>query len=111
MNSRIEWVRSSSRLVTEITEEFARTRPLENVTIGAGIHLEPKTAGLLLALAAGRARVVATGNLNSPQQETVDYLRERYIEVIGCPTSDPVVLGANLRQVLAATPLLLLDNG
>lgn len=111
MNSRIEWVRSSSRLVASIAQEFGTTRPFDGLTIGTGIHLEPKTAGLLLALAAGGARVVATGNLNSTQQETVDYLLEHGIEVIGGPTSDPVMHDANLRAVLAAEPHLLLDNG
>ena len=111
MNSRIEWVIASSRLVAAITEEFARTRPFEGLTIGTGIHLEPKTAGLILALAAGGARVVATGNLNSTQQETVDYLLSRGIEVIGGPTSDPEVHNANLWKVLEAQPQLLLDNG
>jgi len=111
MNSRIEWVIESSRLVAGITSEFADTRPFDGLTIGTGIHLEPKTAGLLLALAAGGARVVATGNLNSTQQDTVDYLLAHGIEVIGGPTSDPEVHDANLRAVLAAQPQLLLDNG
>jgi adenosylhomocysteinase len=111
MNSRIEWVIASSRLVAGITKEFTASRPFEGLTIGTGIHLEPKTAGLLLALAAGGARVVATGNLNSTQQETVDYLLDRGVEVIGGPTSDPVVHDQNLRAVLAAKPQILLDNG
>ena len=111
MNSRIEWVIESSRLVADISAEFSRTRPFDGLTIGTGIHLEPKTAGLLLALAAGGARVVATGNLNSTQQETVDYLLTHGVEVIGGPTSDPEVHDANLRAVLAAEPELLLDNG
>ena len=111
MNSRIEWVIESSRLVAGITDEFASTRPFDGLTIGTGIHLEPKTAGLLRALAAGGARVVATGNLNSTQQDTVDYLLAHGIEVIGGPTSDPAVHDANLRAVLAAEPQLLLDNG
>jgi len=111
MNSRIEWVIESSRLVAGITREFADARPFDGLTIGTGIHLEPKTAGLLLALVAGGARVVATGNLNSTQQDTVDYLLAHGIEVIGGPTSDPDVHDGNLRAVLAAEPQLLLDNG
>jgi adenosylhomocysteinase len=51
------------------------SRPFADVTIGTGIHLEPKTVALLLVLARGGANVVSTGNLNSTQAEAVDYRR------------------------------------
>ena len=111
MNARIEWVKSSCRLLTSIGTEYDRTQPFAGLTIGTGIHLEPKTAALITTLARGGARVVATGNLNSTQQATVDYLLERGIHVIGGPTSDPIVHDANLRAVLAEKPDLILDNG
>jgi len=111
MTSRIDWVAQSCRLLTAISAEFADTQPFAGLTIGTGIHLEPKTAALIMTLARGGARIVATGNLNTTQQETVDYLRERGIEVIGGPTSDPVEHDAHLREVIAAEPDLLLDNG
>jgi adenosylhomocysteinase len=108
---RIEWVISSCKLLEQIAEEFEDTRPFDGLTIGTGIHLEPKTAALLMTLQAGGAHVVATGNLNSTQPATVDYLRARGITVIGEPTSDPVTHADDLRGVLAARPELLLDNG
>lgn len=108
---RIEWVISSCRLLAGIGEEFDRTRPFDGMTIGTGIHLEPKTAALLLTLQRGGARVVSTGNLNSTQPATVEYLRARGVTVIGEPTSDPVVHADDLRQVVAERPHLLLDNG
>ncbi len=108
---RIDWVVSSCKLLAAIGREFEQTRPFDGLTIGTGIHLEPKTAALLLTLQRGGARVVSTGNLNSTQPATVAYLRERGIEVIGEPTADPVVHAEDLRGVLAAHPDLLLDNG
>jgi adenosylhomocysteinase len=108
---RIDWVISSCRLLAAIGDEFDRTRPFSGMTIGTGIHLEPKTAALLLTLQRGGARVVSTGNLNSTQPATVDYLRARGVEVIGEPTSDPVVHAEDLRGVLAEHPQLILDNG
>ncbi len=110
-NERIEWVIASCRLLAAIGEEFDTNRPFDGLTIGTGIHLEPKTAALLLTLQRGGARVVSTGNLNSTQPETVAYLRERGIDVIGEPTSDPEVHEADLRGVLATHPDLILDNG
>jgi adenosylhomocysteinase len=98
-------------LLRQTGDEFERTRPFEGMRIGTGIHLEPKTAALLMTLRRGGAAVVSTGNLNSTQQETVDYLRANDIEVIGGPTADPVEHDRFLRGVLATKPDLLLDNG
>lgn len=111
MSSRIEWVASSCRLLRSIRDEFRETLPFGGMIIGTGIHLEPKTAALIMTLADGGARVVATGNLNTTQQETVDYLRARGIEVIGGPTSDPDQHDSDLRGVLDHHPDLILDNG
>ena len=111
MTYRIEWVRSSCRMLNEISAEFERTQPLAGMTIGTGIHLEPKTVALLLTLQAGGADVVSTGNLNSTQPSAVSYLRERGVTVFGGPTRDPVERAGHLDEVLAAEPHLLLDNG
>ena len=109
--SRIEWVRGGCRLLGSIAAEFARTRPFDGLTIGTGIHLEPKTVALLLTLAQGGARVVSTGNLSSTQADAAEYLRARGVEVIGAATTDQAVHDGHLRQVIATRPHLLLDNG
>jgi adenosylhomocysteinase len=111
MSSRIEWVRGQARLLEQVRQEFETSRPFEGMTIGTGIHLEPKTAALLLTLQAGGARLVCTGNLNSTQPETVAYLRERDVSVIASQTQDPAEHGRNLRAVLREEPQILLDNG
>ncbi|HEX8007206.1 MAG TPA: adenosylhomocysteinase, partial [Trebonia sp.] len=111
MTSRIDWVRRSCRLLRTIAEEFADTQPFAGLTIGTGIHLEPKTVALLLTLRAGGARVVSTGNLNSTQPEAIDYLTARDVEVVGGPTADAREHDGYLRQVLAERPDLVLDNG
>ncbi|MGH3189174.1 MAG: adenosylhomocysteinase [Streptosporangiaceae bacterium] len=111
MTSRIEWVRGNCRLLAGISAEFARTRPLQGITIGTGIHLEPKTVALLLTLADGGARVVSTGNLSSTQADVVAYLRDHGIDVAGGTTTDEAEHDLHLKQVLAARPDLLLDNG
>jgi adenosylhomocysteinase len=107
--SRIDWVISSCRLLAAIGDEFDRTRPFADISIGTGIHLEPKTVALLLVLARGGAQVFATGNLNSTQPEAVEYLREREVEVVGRPTADAEEHDGYLREVLAARPDLILD--
>ena len=109
--SRFEWVADSARLLKATGEEFERTQPFKGLRIGTGIHLEPKTAALLMVLRRGGANLVSTGNLNSTQQETVDYLRANGIDVIGGPTADPAEHDRYLRGVLATKPDIILDNG
>jgi adenosylhomocysteinase len=111
MTSRIEWVRGNCRLLRAIAEEFAATQPFLGLTIGTGIHLEPKTVALLLTLKSGGGHLISTGNLNSTQPEAVDYLRAQGIDVIGDRTTDEHEHDAYLQQVLKAQPHLLLDNG
>ena len=111
MRSRIEWVRGNCRLLQAIASDFAETGPFLGMTIGTGIHLEPKTVALLLTLKAGGARVVSTGNLNTTQPEAVEYLRASGIDVIGDRTTDEREHDRHLREVLRAQPELILDNG
>jgi adenosylhomocysteinase len=111
MTTRIEWVRSNCRLLRAIAEDFTATQPFRDLTIGTGIHLEPKTVALLLTLKDGGARVVSTGNLNSTQPEAVEYLRANAVQVIGDRTTDEREHEIYLREVLRAQPQLLLDNG
>lgn len=108
---RIEWIASGCQLLAAIAKEYSQTRPFAGLTIGTAIHLEPKTAALLMTLKAGGATVIATGNLNSTQPATVDYLRSEDIEVIGGQTTSEDQHGAFIRHILAREPDLLLDNG
>jgi adenosylhomocysteinase len=109
--NRIEWVIANCRLLAAIGDELDETRPFDGLRIGTGIHLEPKTVALLLTLHRGGAELVATGNLNTTQQDAIDYLAGTGVTVVGGPTSDPAEHDAFLRQVLRPRPDLLLDNG
>jgi len=109
--SRIEWVASNCRLLRTIADAFGATQPFKGLTIGTAIHLEPKTAVLLLTLKAGGAHVVSTGNLNSTQPETIAFLKARGIDIVGTRTTDPSAHDRFLDAIVARKPDLLLDNG
>ncbi|MBD9454581.1 MULTISPECIES: adenosylhomocysteinase [unclassified Rhizobium] len=109
--SRIEWIGNSCRLLKATAAEFEKTQPFNGLTIGTGIHLEPKTVALLMTLKAGGARLVCTGNLNSTQPSTVEFLRSKGITVFATQTTDPVAHHESLQAVVAEKPDLLLDNG
>ena len=109
--TRIDWVDSSCRLLQATRAEFADTQPFANLRIGMSIHLEPKTAALIVTLHQGGAKITATGNLNSTQPETVAYLKDRGIDVVGHQTKDASIHSAFLDQIVDSRPDLLLDNG
>ena len=109
--SRIDWVIDNCHLLKHIREEFEETGPFRGLCIGTGIHLEPKTAALLVTLQSGGARVVATGNLNSTQIDTVDYLDRKGIELHAEQTTDARQHDSLLGKVIGQKPDLLLDNG
>ncbi|HEX4525236.1 MAG TPA: NAD(P)-dependent oxidoreductase [Gaiellaceae bacterium] len=109
--NRIEWVIERCRLLAAIGDEFDQMQPFAGLTIGTGIHLEPKTVALLLTLQRGGAELVSTGNLNTTQQEPCDYLAAHSVVIVGGPTSDPGEHDGFLWEVVRAQPDLFLDNG
>ncbi|MBW9051645.1 adenosylhomocysteinase [Rhizobium mesosinicum] len=109
--TRIDWTANSCRLLKATAAEFEKTRPFAGLSIGTGIHLEPKTVALLMTLRAGGARLICTGNLNSTQPVTVEFLRAQGITVFATQTTDPAAHARSLEAVLAEKPDLLLDNG
>lgn len=111
VGNRIEWVAENCVLLSKLSSEFQTSRPFEGLTIGTGIHLEPKTVALIMTLRAGGACVVVSGNLSSTQPESVEYLRDHGITVHAEQTTDPARHSELLRKVLAEKPDILLDNG
>ena len=109
--TRLDWVGRNCRLLKQTAAEFARTQPFAGLTIGTTIHLEPKTAELLLTLKAGGAHVISTGNLNSTQPETVEYLQTHGIEVLAEQTKDATRHGKFLDEIFNRQPDIFLDNG
>lgn len=109
--TRIDWVKRSCRLLRATEAEFERNKPFDGLTIATAIHLEPKTASLLLTLQAGGAQIIATGNLNSTQAETIDFLQGQGIKVVGRNTTDDAAHDADIEAMLESRPDLLLDNG
>ena len=109
--TRIDWVGDSCRLLQATAKEFETTLPFAGLTIGTGIHLEPKTVALLMTLRSGGARLICTGNLNSTQPSTVEFLQSQGVAVYATQTTDGDAHRQCLEAVIAGKPDLLLDNG
>ena len=108
---RMLWTASNMALLGRIREEFETTRPFAGRRIGVSLHLEVKTAVLLLALKAGGADIVATGNYGTSQDDVVAYLNDQGIDARGSGSDSRQQHLGHVEGVLDSNPDILLDNG
>ena len=108
---RVDWVRRRMPLLARLRDQVAAEQPFAGITIGICLHIEPKTAVMCGVLRAGGAQIAITGSPGTTQDDVADALRADGHVVFGCRADTPVEHGANIRQVMAARPEVLLDNG
>ena len=108
---RILWTSSNMALLGRIATEFETTRPFAGRRIGVSLHLEVKTAVLLLALKAGGADIVATGNYGTSQDDVVAYLNDHGIDARGSGSDSLQRHLRHVESVLDSNPDILLDIG
>ena len=108
---KIAWTDSRLPMLRDIRDEFSRTRPFDDLTIGICLHIEPKTAVLCSVLSAGGATVALTGSPGTTQIDVASALAESGHHVHYDETHGPRSHSDNIRHVLSHQPNLLLDNG
>jgi len=107
----LQWTESHMPLMRDIAREFEETQPFRGIRIGVSLHLEVKTAVLLLALRRGGADVVAAGNYGTSQDDIVALLRENGVDARGSGSESREKHLATVRSVVESMPDVLLDNG
>ncbi len=108
---RLTWVRARMRLLAGVRRDFEAREPFAGLTIGVGLHIEPKTAILFETLAAGGADVRGTGNHGSTQDDVVAALGAKGIPLVGTRDDSLETHVGNLHRTLDTGPSILLDNG
>lgn len=108
---RLLWTASNMSLLGRIAAEFETTRPFAGRRIGVSLHLEVKTAVLLLALKAGGADIVATGNYGTSQDDVVAHLNDQGIDARGSASDSLERHLGHVESVVDSKPDILLDNG
>lgn len=110
--AKINWVKSYMPVLSAIGERFSRERPFEGKTIAMSIHLEAKTAYLALTLAAGGAKVFATGcNPLSTQDDIAAALVTLGIETFAIRGVNEEEYTAHLTETLKCKPDIMIDDG
>lgn len=109
---KIEWVKSYMPALNAIGGEFERTKPFEGVKIATSVHMEAKTAYLVMTLLRGGAQVRATGcNPLSTQDDVAAALSLSGAEVFAIHGVDDEKYEEHLVKTLEFCPNLIIDDG
>ncbi|HSD11631.1 MAG TPA: adenosylhomocysteinase [Candidatus Binatia bacterium] len=110
--NRVNWAAQGMPVLGQIREEFARTRPLEGLTVGACLHVTAETANLMRAFRAAGAKVLlCASNPLSTQDDSAAALVKEGIPVFAIHGEDHKTYYDHLRAVLDARPDVTLDDG
>ena len=110
--AKIEWARRNMKVIEKIREEFRKEKPLSGLKIGAALHVEAKTAVLVLTLIDGGAEVYITGcNPMSTQDDVADALREIGISCYAKRGMNRDEYYEALRKVIRNAPDIVIDDG
>jgi len=109
---RTEWAAHQMPVLLGIRRRFQKDRPLKGILVGACLHVSAKTANLALALRDGGAEVFLAGsNPISTQDDIAAYLAQEGVHIFAWRGETEMEYFANIEQVLAGKPQLLIDDG
>lgn len=110
---KINWARAHMPLLARIRLRFEREKPFSGLRIGVALHLEAKTANLILALHAGGAEPFVIGsNPLSTQDEVAQALAEKEgITVAASRGESEEERLRNIDRLIAFAPHLILEDG
>ncbi len=109
---KIEWAEKHMKVLSKIREEFKRERPLEGLKVGMALHVEAKTAVLVLTLIDGGAEVFITGcNPMSSQDDVAEALRSIGVNCYAKRGMSEKEYYEALRKVAMAKPDIVVDDG
>jgi len=109
---KIDWVSRFMPVLQAIRKEFEEKKPFKGVRIATTLHLEMKTAFLLLTLKAGGAEVSATAsNPLSTQDDVVAALAKAGVKVYAIRGESREEYYENMHRALDVRPNIIIDDG
>lgn len=109
---KIEWARRSMPVVNALVERYRAESPLKGARLSACLHLEAKTACLLLALKELGAQVCAAGsNPLSTQDDICAAIVDGGVAVFSHHGMDGAAYQEYLKNTLAFGPDVIVDDG
>ncbi|MFQ5858390.1 MAG: adenosylhomocysteinase [Anaerolineae bacterium] len=110
---RIDWAEQEMPVLRLIRERFERERPLDDIRIGACLHVTTETASLMRTLKAGGADVyLCASNPLSTQDDVAAALVELYhVPTFAIKGEDNDTYYEHIHAVLDDAPQLTMDDG
>ena len=109
---RIEWASREMPVMRQISERFAREKPLKGIRISGCLHITTETADLALALKEGGADVVlCASNPLSTQDDVAAALVEYGIPTNAIKGEDETTYYKHINTALDHKPQLTVDDG
>ena len=110
---RTEWAAQTMPVLGSIRDRFAKERPLEGYVVGACLHVTTETANLMIALAAGGAKVwlTASNPLSTQDDVAARLVKDHGMPVFAVRGEDNERYYSHIRSILDASPGITLDDG
>jgi adenosylhomocysteinase len=109
---RIDWADAKMPVLKLIRERFKKEKPFRNRRIGCCLHVTTETANLMRTLSAGGAEVaLCASNPLSTQDDVTAALAGENMAVFACRGDSRKEYYANMNQVIARRPEILIDDG
>ncbi len=111
-NKRIDWADAKMPVLELVRKRFKKTKPLKNKRVGCCLHVTTETANLMRTLRDGGALVtLCASNPLSTQDDVAAALAMDNIGVFACRGDSRREYYANMNQVIARHPQVLIDDG
>ena len=108
----INWATRQMQVLEEISNEFAVSKPLDGLNIGACMHVTKETANLMMTLKTAGANVaLCASNPLSTNDSVAAYLAENDIEVHAIRGVSNDEFFKHLNLVLDTNPDITMDDG
>ncbi|OGE26871.1 adenosylhomocysteinase [Candidatus Daviesbacteria bacterium RIFCSPHIGHO2_02_FULL_39_12] len=110
---RIEWAGSQMKVLNLIKQDFAKNKPLKDITLGACLHVTSEAANLMIALKMGGANLaLCASNPLSTQDDVAASLVEDYeIPTFAIKGEGKDTYYNHLNTVLDFKPQITMDDG
>jgi adenosylhomocysteinase len=110
---RTEWAERSMPVLRQLSERFAKDKPLAGKRLAACLHVTTETANLMVALQAGGADVAlcASNPLSTQDDVAAHLVRDHGIKVFAIKGEDHTTYYEHIRAALAHRPDITMDDG
>ncbi|MBE6470477.1 MAG: adenosylhomocysteinase [Coriobacteriaceae bacterium] len=111
--ARILWADRDMPVLARIRERFEREKPLQDVRIGACMHVTTETANLMRVLVAGGAKVTlcASNPLSTQDDTAASLVRDYGVDVYAITGEDMNTYARHIEAVIATKPQIIMDDG